>query len=161
MLENELKIGDEVAIRPGSNTLQYQGQYLPVTDMVFLVYGSGVVPIIDQVKSILPSRSSTSVKNISVIWVNGDSTSFDLAFGQLEREFYKYNTKLDVSCCLESVLSSDKGLEEYQDIVQSVPDFVPGTMAVVSGPNDFAEKGNAYLQSRRNYPEDCICTLPP
>mmetsp|Transcript_18150 Transcript_18150/g.25836 ORF Transcript_18150/g.25836 Transcript_18150/m.25836 type:complete len:475 (+) Transcript_18150:162-1586(+) len=161
VLENELRVGDEVAVKPGPKTLYYNGQYWPVTDIVFLVYGSGIIPIIDQVKSVLPSSSSTSVKSASVTWVNSDSDAFDLAVSQLESEFYKYNQKLDVSCCLAILLNTNRGLEDYPDIEQSIPNFSPGTMAVISGPSEFSEKASAYLQSSRNYPMDCICTLPP
>ncbi len=148
-------------MRPGLKTLSYNGQYLPVTDMVFLVYGSGIVPIIDQVKSILPSYSSTSVRSASVTWVNNDYDAFDLAVNELENEFYKYNKKLDVSCCLATMLSTEKRLEDYPDIEQSIPNFQPGTMAVISGPTEFSDKASTYLQSNRNYPTDCICILPP
>ncbi len=148
-------------MRPGPKTLNYNGQYWPVTDMVFLVYGSGVVPILDQIKSILPSYSYTSVRIASVTWVNNDYDAFDLAVTQLENEFYKYNKKLDVSCCLATLLNTDKRLEDYADIEQSIPNFQPGTMAVISGPTEFSDKASAYLQSNRNYPMDCICILPP
>jgi len=159
MLEKEVKIGDEIAIKPGPKSLEYRGQYLPVTDLVFMVYGAGVVPIVDQVKSVLPKSSSTSVRSVSVVWVNEDPSSFDLAFSQLEREFYKYSTKLEVSCCVEDVKSANT-LAGFDDIEQSVPNFAPGTMAVISGPMYFASLAYDYFQSRQ-FPDDCICTLPP
>eukprot|EP00560_Eucampia_antarctica_P003824 CAMPEP_0197834184 /NCGR_PEP_ID=MMETSP1437-20131217/21486_1 /TAXON_ID=49252 ORGANISM="Eucampia antarctica, Strain CCMP1452" /NCGR_SAMPLE_ID=MMETSP1437 /ASSEMBLY_ACC=CAM_ASM_001096 /LENGTH=155 /DNA_ID=CAMNT_0043438693 /DNA_START=802 /DNA_END=1266 /DNA_ORIENTATION=- len=67
VLKLDLDIGDEVAIKPGIKSLEYKGQYLPVTDMVFFAAGSGIVPVLEQVKTVLPSGTS-SVKSLSVIW---------------------------------------------------------------------------------------------
>jgi ferredoxin-NADP reductase len=158
-LEKEVKVGDEIAVKPGVTALEYRGQYLPVTDLVFMVYGCGIIPIVDQVKSVLPKSSSTSVKSVSVVWVNDDPTSFDLAFNELEREFYKYSTKLEISCCVEDVSNSET-LTDFEDIEHSVPDFLPGTMAVISGSSDFSNLAYDYLLGR-NFPDDCICMLPP
>lgn len=159
VLQYELQIGDEVAIQPGAKTLEYRGQYLPVTDMLYFVCDMGVVPILDQIKSVLPSGSS-SVKNINVVWLNKRPEQFELAYDQLENEFYKYNNKLEVSCCLlkeDDYLHSN--LEENTDIADSIPTFRPGTMAVLAGPSSFVSRAERYLK-RRGYPSDVICSLP-
>lgn len=160
VLEQELKVGDEVAIRPGIDTLSYRGQYLPVTDMVYIASGMGIVPILHQIKAVLPAGSS-SVKMVTVIWINDDTAEFDVAFDALEEEHFKYNTKLEVSC-LEDDISNYKDGTDFSnndEIEEAVPDFRPGTMAVVSGPKGFVDKASEYLK-RREYPEECLCLLP-
>eukprot|EP00593_Proboscia_inermis_P012991 CAMPEP_0171305298 /NCGR_PEP_ID=MMETSP0816-20121228/15102_1 /TAXON_ID=420281 /ORGANISM="Proboscia inermis, Strain CCAP1064/1" /LENGTH=168 /DNA_ID=CAMNT_0011786023 /DNA_START=292 /DNA_END=795 /DNA_ORIENTATION=- len=67
VLENDLKIGDEVALLPGDQTLQYRGEFMPVTDILYIGSGAGIVPIVDQVKSVIPSGIS-SVKSVSIMW---------------------------------------------------------------------------------------------
>mmetsp|Transcript_10623 Transcript_10623/g.15659 ORF Transcript_10623/g.15659 Transcript_10623/m.15659 type:complete len:484 (+) Transcript_10623:187-1638(+) len=155
VLKGEMGIGDEIALKPGVSTLNYRGQYLPVTDIVYVASGVGIVPILDQVKAVLPSGSS-SVKGVSLVWINGDGKDFDVAINELEEEYFKYNTKLAVSCIGENVRK--KALEENEEIEEAVPDFNPGTMAVISGPRAFSEKAKAYLKNR-GYPEDCLCVL--
>mmetsp|Transcript_9650 Transcript_9650/g.13498 ORF Transcript_9650/g.13498 Transcript_9650/m.13498 type:complete len:478 (-) Transcript_9650:118-1551(-) len=155
VLKQEMEIGDEVAIKPGDATLNYRGQYLPVTDIVYVASGVGIVPIVDQVKAVLPSGSS-SVKTVSLAWINENGKDFDIAINELEEEYFKYNTKLAVSCIGHDVHKG--GMEGNDEISEAVPDFVPGTMAVVSGPGKFSGKAKAYLIDR-GYPEDCICVM--
>lgn len=155
VLKRELEVGDEIALKPGPDTLQYRGQYVPVTDMVYFASGEGIVPVLDQVKSVLPTGAS-SVKVVSVIWTNQSEKNFDVAMDELEEEYYKYSTKLAVSCIVDS---EKNGLEENVEIDAAVPTFNPGTMAVVAGPPSFTTKANSYLVEK-GYPEDCICVLP-
>lgn len=154
VLATELDIGDEIALQPGPRTLDYKGEYLPVTDMVYFAAGDGIVPVMEQVKSVLPPGSS-SVNGVSVIWANSDDKDFDIALSTLEDEYFKYSTKLAVSCIVERV-SKLKGNAEVDE---AVPDFNPGTMAVVSGPKSFAVEAIAVLLNK-GYPENCICVLP-
>jgi len=151
-----VEVGDEIALKPGAQTLQYRGQYLPVTDMVYFASGIGIVPVIEQVKAVLPSGSS-SVKAVSVVWVNKNENDFDVAVSILEEEYFKYSTKLAVSCIVDDVRKNSLG--KNQDIEDAVPLFNPGTMAVVSGPTAFSEKAKSYLMDK-GYPEECICVLP-
>lgn len=155
VLATELQVGDEIALQPGPRTLDYKGEYLPVTDMVYFASGDGIVPVIDQVKSVLPPGSS-SVKGVSVIWTNHDEKDFDIALSTLEDEYFKYSTKLAVSCVVEDGKGS---LKDNEEIEESVPPFIPGTMAVVSGPRAFAIRAITALMSK-DYPENCICVLP-
>ena len=155
VLDDELVVGDEVAIKPGPKTLQYKGQYLPVTNMLYFVADDGVVPILDQVKSVLPNGSS-SVKNVNVVWLNNRSEQFDVAYDELEKEFYKYNSKLEVSCCL---MNDYEKIQDNSEVRESIPDFRPGVMAVVAGPSTFVAPALRYLR-RRGYPKDVVCTLP-
>mmetsp|Transcript_1523 Transcript_1523/g.3142 ORF Transcript_1523/g.3142 Transcript_1523/m.3142 type:complete len:483 (-) Transcript_1523:390-1838(-) len=156
VLRNELRPGDEVAIKPGKSTLTYRGEHVPVTDMVYLASGLGIVPIVDQIKAITP-KGSSSVKATSVVWINENRSDFDLAMDELEREYMKYSTKLAVSCILDDVEKNP--MEANTEVEEAVPYFNAGTMAVISGPKRFTEKAKAYLM-RKGYPENCICILP-
>lgn len=51
--------GDEIAVKPGREGLVYNGLYLPVTDLVLIATGLGVVPMIQMVKELLPYRDSS------------------------------------------------------------------------------------------------------
>ena len=150
-----MEIGDEIALQPGPRTLDYKGEYLPVTDMVYFAEGDGIVPVIDQAKSVLPPGSS-SVKGVSVIWANKDEKDFDIALSILEDEYFKYSTKLAVSCIVE-----DEGISlmENSEVEEALTAFSPGTMAVVSGPPGFAAEALAVLLNK-GFPEKCICVLP-
>ena len=148
-------MGDEVAVQPGPRKLAYKGQYLPVTEMVYIACGVGIVPVIEQVRAVLPSGSS-SVENVSVVWINEDTKDFDVTSEQLEKEYFKYSTKLAVSCIVENLRKN--GIEANEEIVAAIPDFRPGVMAVIAGPRQISDKARAYL-IKVGYPEDCICQL--
>mmetsp|Transcript_23460 Transcript_23460/g.49097 ORF Transcript_23460/g.49097 Transcript_23460/m.49097 type:complete len:515 (+) Transcript_23460:141-1685(+) len=156
VLRNELRPGDEVAIKPGKHHLTYSGKHVPVTDMVYLASGLGIVPVLDQIKATLP-RGASSVKTSSVVWLNDDRDTFDLAMDDLEGEYLKYPSKLAVSCILDDVVKNP--MEGNKEVEEAVPYFNAGTMAVVCGPKRFAEKAKGYL-TRKGYPENCICILP-
>lgn len=155
VLKQELKVGDEVAVQPGPRKLSYRGQYLPVTEMVYIACGVGIVPVLEQVRAVLPSGSS-SVENVSVVWVNEDTKDFDVTAEQLEKEYFKYDTKLAVSCIVENLRKNE--IESNEEIAAAIPDFRPGVMAVVAGPEQVAMKAQQYL-IKQGYPEDCICKL--
>jgi ferredoxin-NADP reductase len=161
-LKEDLKEGDEIAVQLGPQTLHYRGQYLPVTDMVYMASGPGIVPIVEQVRAVLPSGKS-SVKAVSVVWINHNAHDFDVALDALEKEYFKYSKKLLVSCLVEPKWNGKKSeaprMDQNDEINEAVPNFNPGTMAVLSGPRRFADKAKIYLISR-GYPEDCICVLP-
>jgi len=160
VLHDQLHVGAEVAIKPGNQTFFYRGPYLPVTDMVYIAAGVGIIPILAQIQSILPSHSRSSVKQVSVLWLNAHESDFDLCFDDLEREFFKYNYKLEVNCVLEDVNKQGwNGMQNNREMGEAVPVFRAGVMAVVSGPATFADAVQSYLR-RRQYPEDCICVLP-
>ncbi|KAL9178985.1 hypothetical protein ACHAXT_011958 [Thalassiosira profunda] len=156
VLREELRPGDEVAIKPGKTRLTYHGKHTPVTDMVYLAAGLGIVPIVDQIKAITP-KGASSVKVASVVWVNDNREDFDLAMDSLEAEYMKHPTKLAVSCVMDDVARNP--IEGNPEMEEAVPYFNAGTMAVVSGPKRFAEKAKGYLM-RKGYPENCICVLP-
>mmetsp|Transcript_6103 Transcript_6103/g.7094 ORF Transcript_6103/g.7094 Transcript_6103/m.7094 type:complete len:445 (+) Transcript_6103:123-1457(+) len=152
----ELAIGDEIALKPGPETLQYRGQYFPVTDMVYFVAGEGIAPVIEQVKSVLPSGSS-SVKLVKVVWMNESEKDFDVAQSTLEEDYYKYFKKLDVHCILEDFERNE--LDDNDEIIANVPRFNPGTMVVISGPRSFVGKAWEFLMET-GYPDECICVFP-
>ena len=159
VLKQDLKVGDEVALKPGKNRLSYRGQYLPVTDMVYVACGTGIVPVMDQVRMVLPSDAASSVTSVTVVWINENTNDFDVTSQQLEREYFKYNTKLAVSCIVDDMATKGEApLSDNVEIEESVPSFVPGTMAVLSGPKAIMEKAVFLLQDK-GFPTDCICIL--
>jgi len=173
---NSLELGDEIAIKPGPQTLQYRGQYLPVTEMIYVTSGLGIVPVIEQIQTVLPSKSS-SVEGISVIWINENESEFDIGLSTLEGEYRKHSTMLAVSCIVQqenenegaaaagtatAVTAGTENRSNWDnnvEIREAVPEFRPGNMVVVSGPKLFSDKAKNYLM-RKGFPEDCICTLP-
>ncbi len=156
VLADELSIGDEVALQPGPRTLSYKGEYLPVTDMVYIASGSGIAPVLDQVKAVLPSGSS-SVQSVSVIWLNEKEEDFDVALSSLEDEYFKYSTKLAVSCVVDE--KNGKKIAQNREVDEALPSFEPGTMAVIAGPKRFGNNARSMLMGY-GYPEECICVLP-
>lgn len=158
VLKQDLKVGDEVALKPGKSRLEYRGQYLPVTDMVYVACGTGIVPVMDQVRTVLPPTSASSVESVTVVWVNESTRDFDITAEQLEKEYHKYNTKLAVSCIVDDLTKSENAMSQNPEIFEAVPDFIPGTMAVLSGPVPIMKKAVEYLQGR-GYPADCLCLL--
>ena len=155
VLKQDMKVGDEIALKPGPRKLDYKGQYLPVTDMVYIAHGTGIVPVLEQVRTVLPSGSST-VKSVAVAWINEETRDFDVNADLLEREYFRYRKKMAVSCIVEDVTGTS--LRESAEVQASVPSFQPGTMAVVAGPESFADKTVDYLRER-GYPRDTICVL--
>jgi hypothetical protein len=154
-LKKDMKVGDEIAVKPGARKLDYKGQFLPVTDMVYVAHGTGIVPVLEQVRTVLPSGSST-VKSVSVAWINEETKDFDVNADLLEREYYRYRKKMAVSCIVEDLAGN--AMRDSVEINAAVPSFQPGTMAVVAGPEAFADKTVDYLRER-GYPRDTICVL--
>ena len=155
VVKQELKIGDEVAIKPGDTRLNYRGQYLPVTDILYIACGNGIVPVLDQARAVLP-RGSSSVSAVTVVWINEETKDFDVLAEVLEKEYFKYSDKLAVSCIVDSPRRRD--WSDNSEINSAVPDFKQGTMAVLAGPTDLMEKAFYYLEDR-GYPSDTICVL--
>jgi ferredoxin-NADP reductase len=121
-MKNDLKVGYEIAVKPGDRKLEYRGAYFPVTDMVYLASGTGIVPILEQVRAVLPN-GQWSVKSVTVIWMDEDATNFDVIADQLEREYHKYATKLAVACVVDNMRVNS--LADNNGIVNAVPEFVP------------------------------------
>jgi ferredoxin-NADP reductase len=156
VLQQDLKAGDEIAIRPGDCKLDYRGQYLPVTDMVYVCFGTGIVPVLEQVRAVLPTGSS-SVTSVTVVWINAQTNDFDVNAELLEKEYFKYSNKMAASCIVENV-DQLKSLAESTEINASIPNFRMGSMAVVSGPAILAQKALEYLEDR-GFPSDTVCVL--
>jgi ferredoxin-NADP reductase len=155
VVQQELNIGDEVAIKPGDTRLNYRGQFLPVTEMVYIACGNGIVPVLEQARAVLPSGAS-SVVAVTIVWINEETKDFDVLAEVLEKEYFKYSDKLAVSCLVDSPRRRD--WSDNAEINTSIPDFKQGTMAVLSGPTDLMEKAFYYLEDR-GYPSDTICVL--
>ncbi|CAM9490177.1 unnamed protein product, partial [Chrysoparadoxa australica] len=151
-----LAIGDEVAVRPGMQRLVYQGPYTPITDVLMVASGLGIVPMLQMVRELLPSRES-SVDTASVVWLNEHAEDFAL-YDLLETAFYKFHRKLDVSCIIERDLFGHQ-LASNEKVREAIPEFKIGALAVVSGPDDyFKAKVEAYLE-RHGWPREVIVTL--
>lgn len=158
ILKHDLRVGDEVALKPGPKRLKYRGVHLPVTDMVYVASGVGIVPILDQVQAILPDGSS-SVTTVTILWINENSSDFDVILDTLEKAYAKYSAKLAVSCVvLESVESKDS-FATNPEVHGIVPRFKPGTMAVLSGSRGAMKCAHDYLEKELGYPTDTICVL--
>ena len=151
-----MDVGDEIALQPGPRTLSYKGEYLPVTEMLYIASGAGIAPVLDQVKAVLPSGSS-SVKSVTVIWLNDSEEDFDVALSALEDEYFKYSTKLAVSCVVDD--KKGRRIDQNQEVDEALPQFEPGTMAVVAGGKRFGNDARTMLMGY-GYPEECICVLP-
>jgi hypothetical protein len=96
------------------------------------------------------------VKSIGVVWINEDTRDFDVNAELLEREYFIFSSKLAVACIVDNLRV--KALEDNAEIDAAVPNFSPGTMAVLSGPRELMKKAAAYLMDR-GYPKDCLCVL--
>ena len=151
-----MKTGDEIALKPAESRFVYRGEALPVTDIVYIAYGIGIVPVLDQLRSVLPDGAS-SVGAVSVVWINPNAEDFDVISEQLEREYLKYKTKLAVTCVVDNMVTNTLG--DNREIEGAVPSFVSGTMAAISAPPGVVtDKTKQYLR-RRGYPEGCVCVL--
>ncbi|CAM9434211.1 unnamed protein product [Ectocarpus sp. 12 AP-2014] len=152
---DNLPLGDEIAVKPGRAGLVYGGANQPITDLVLVANGVGVVPMIQMVNELLPS-SSSSVASASVVWLNEKAEDFAL-YSELEKAFFRNHRKLDVSCIVERDLFGSH-LEANANVNAASPEFKIGTLAAVAGPDFFTRKVTDYLV-RRGYPEDAIISL--
>merc|ERR1711933_339223 len=116
----------------------------------------GIIPMLELIKAVLSSRSS-SVQSASVLWINDGINKFDLAYGELEKQFNKHKRKLDISCVLIDELETES-FQSNNEIDEAIPTFEQKTMAILAGPSSFMEKMKQYLQTRK-YPDDCVCFL--
>jgi hypothetical protein len=158
VLQNDMRAGDEIAIQPGSARLEYLGQHLPVTDIVYIAEGTGIAPVLDQVRAVLPEMSGSSVESVTVIWINSAVEDFDVTAELLEKEYNKYNKKLAVFCVLDD-FEGRTDLAENKEINGAVSIFQPGTMAVLAGPSASMKKAAEFLQEGKGFPNDCVCLL--
>ena len=151
---HDLEIGDQVAIRPsGSSRLEYQGEYLPLTSIVYWAVGTGIVPVLDQLRTVL-NNHEFSIDQASVLWVNRQADDFDILENDLE-DVYESSPEL-----LNVALVVDEHMEfGGDDIADAVSTFYPGMMAVVAGPAENTKSAVDFLQSTKNFPADCICVL--
>jgi len=158
LLQNELQVGDEIAIQPtGVSRLQHRGRH-EVTNMLYIAVGTGIAPVLDQVRAILPDASAApSVQSVSVLYINDAADDFDVTAQLLEQEYHRYSDKLDSVDCV--VMDYMAELAGNPDMDEAVPTFQPGTMAVLAGPSASMKKIVAFLQQERGFPRECICVL--
>ena len=158
LLQNELDVGDEIAIQPtGVSRLQHRGRH-EVTDMLYIAVGTGIAPVLDQVRAILPDASAApTVQSVSVVYINDAADDFDVTAQLLEQEYHRHSDKLACVDCV--VMDYMAELAGNTDMDEAVPTFQPGTMAVLAGPSASMKKIVAFLQQERGFPRECICVL--
>mmetsp|Transcript_35833 Transcript_35833/g.56245 ORF Transcript_35833/g.56245 Transcript_35833/m.56245 type:complete len:443 (+) Transcript_35833:91-1419(+) len=153
---DSLAIGDEVAVKPGAKQLNYRGSYSPITDLTLVAAGpTDIVPLIQLTRELLGNRES-SIETANIIWANEDQEDFFL-FKELEKSYFKYHPKLEVSVLLINDLFGHDLVKNNQ-IQEALPEFKIGTMAVISGPDYFVQKMKTLL-SYVGYPDDVIVVL--
>jgi hypothetical protein len=165
-LSYDKSIGGDIFIQPGGHRLEYRGEHSPVTEMVYVAFGTGIVPVLDQVRAVLSSSLPSTVEYVSIVWINRAVSDLDVTADILEQELYDtYDDKLAVSCVVvdsvmhdNDVLSVD-WLSANADVMTTVPLFHPGTMAVVSGPSIHMQQCVTFLQEVKGFARDCICVL--
>jgi hypothetical protein len=160
VIKDEIEVGDEIALQPGSSRLEYKGRHLPVTNIVYIAAGTGIAPVLDQVRAVVPDSAASTVESANVVWINNAANDFDLIAEILEREYYKYSRKLAVTCVVvDDLHHQGHRLSDVADIDEAVDMFKPGTMAVLAGPSACVKKAVTFLQEDRGFPRDCICIL--
>lgn len=158
VLKHDVQVGDEIAIQPGRARLEYRGPHFPITEIVYIAFGTGIATVLDQVRAVMPDSSGSSVELVSVVWINAAARDFDVTTELLEKEYNKYSQKLSVSCVVDD-LGERSSLAENEEISEVVPSFKPGTMAVLSGPSVSIKKAVTFLQDEKGFPIECICVL--
>jgi hypothetical protein len=160
LLQDYMKTGDtELAIHPGISKLEYNGSYHPVTEMIYLVIGTGIVPVLEQIPTVIESSSSivdvkssssssrsssssssTGIERVSVVWINSAMEEFDVLSDTLKNLYERYPTQLAVTCGIEtnliSSITQDIAVEYFfnnnVEMKDMIPTYQPGMMAVIS-----------------------------
>lgn len=158
LLQNDMGVGDEIAIKPGRSRLDYTGRLVPVTEIVYFAAGTGIAPVLDQVRALLPESPASTVESVSVVWINDAANDFDVTTNLLEKEYNKFSQKLAVSCIVDN-LRERSSLSDNKEILEAVPSFQPGTLAVLAGPSASMKKAVAFLKETKGFPRDSICVL--
>jgi len=172
-LENDLEVGDELALQPGENKFRYDGDHFPVTDIVYIVMGTGIVPVLNQIRAFLPKdtaandSSSSSVRGMSIVWICENKSDFDNIDETLKKLHSTRKSKLTVHCIIDNMRYNT--LADNTKIDSGIEDYLPGTMMVLSGmknendddDEEYNIQNNAiqYLIENHGYPENCICIL--
>ena len=182
LLQDYMTTGDtEIAIHPGiTSKLQYRGSHYPVTEIIYFVIGStGIVPVLDQVSTVLTSSSATAqpgsgVERVSMVWITSCIEEFETFSSALKQMYETYSTQLAVSCGVETSLqssmtqeiASDYFFETNVEINDSIPTFQPGMAAIISieglphtSTSLLRQGAVKYLERQRGFPTDCICIL--
>jgi hypothetical protein len=157
VLQYDMHVGDEIALKPSgvSQLLCYQGPP-SVTDITYVAYGTGIVPVLDQLRAVL-SGDESSAETLTVVWINESPNDFGDIATVLENDYYDvFSDKLAVSCVVMS--DDEEDMNENDDIQRAIASFRPGSMGVVAGPSEFTEKTLAFLKEK-GFPKDCICVM--
>eukprot|EP01084_Bolivina_argentea_P259793 438512_1 len=150
-----LALGDEVAIRPGRSPLHDSPPAGPVSEIVMIASGLGIVSMLSLAQDLLPAGES-SVKAMNVIWLNEKEEDFSL-YPELEDLYYRFHHKLDVNCIIEGDLYGNH-LEANYEVTSAIPEYRSGILAAVSGPLFFVEKVREFLL-KCGYPPRQIVSL--
>jgi hypothetical protein len=176
LLQDYVQTGDtEIAIHPGISKLEYRGTY-PVTDIIYVVIGTGIVPVLDQIRAVLKTTSPTSdtsgIEFVSLVWINHSIDDFDIISKLLKNEYYDHSTKLAVTCGVETNLqpsitqpqAAQYFFENNIEINDTVPNFQPGMMLVLSiegiqSASLLRTVATTYMQQKKGFPNECICVM--
>ncbi len=149
-------VGDELAFKGGANSLvlNEHGDKDSVKDVSITAVGLGIIPVIPIIKSLLNKRAT----KVRLVWVNSSpsdyflSQAIDSIVSTYPKRFEVF--KLIVSDLLHSTLSETKSL------YQLIDPFVPGSLAIVSAPEDTTFKLRKIFRDMY-FPVDSIITLLP
>jgi hypothetical protein len=178
MLQDYVLAGDkEVALQPGPCQLEYRGSHYPVTELIYVVIGVGIAPVLDQIRLVLsPSYSSSlssnsGVDTISVIWINQDLEDFDITSQLLKQEYKRHPSKLRVVCGIEGsmkAISKEESamyfIENNEELRDTLPTFEPGMMLVVAveglrSSSLLKQAATEFAHRKKAFPRECICVL--
>jgi hypothetical protein len=113
-----------------------------VTDMVYIAGGrAGVVPSWIQVRTVLPNGSN-SVKGVTVVWINGETRAL-MSRQVLEKGYFKYSTKLAISCG-----SDDTAVHAIEDNVEINAVVQISNKGHGAGPEAARRKGGSIWKNR-------------
>uniref|UniRef100_A0A7S1XNN4 Flavoprotein pyridine nucleotide cytochrome reductase-like FAD-binding domain-containing protein n=1 Tax=Phaeomonas parva TaxID=124430 RepID=A0A7S1XNN4_9STRA len=147
--------GDEIAAKCGPQRLDYTAEYQPVTSVVALVNADGILPALGVAQELLPSKEG-SVETFNIVWVNDKEADF-VMYDEVERLFYKFPKQMDVSCVIDEDIVS--GIDSNAAVLDSVPRWEPGAMAIVAGDPGFCSSARSFLEAVAEYPNDTICNV--
>jgi hypothetical protein len=179
VLQDYVLTGDkEIALQPGSCQLEYRGTHYPVTEIVYVVVGTGIAPVLDQIRVVLTpaysssSSSSTSgIENVSLVWINDSLADFDITTDLLQQEHERHSSKLNVTCgIVENLKSITKEqaatyfVQNNVEINDTIPTYQPGMMLVIAieglqSSSLLKQVATQFVQQNKGFPSDCICVL--
>jgi len=149
--------GEPVAGRPGEKKLTYDGpEDVAISDLQCIVSGPDAVPAIEMLRELLGSGES-SIEVANLVWVNSKQEDFVL-YSDAEALWEKHDDVLELACVVEQDLTGP-GLFTNEACLEVMPkEFVPGTMVVLAGPQEFTRNVKSKLLAA-GFPPGVIVSL--